>query len=158
MSDPLPDALPDIDALPDAEAIRLLALAADHATALPDPAQQRLTEAHLREAATGSKPEPGAGPVSAGDLARTTLHHLATDPTHRAVMATAAGIPAEHTRLDPATLAVGALVLLALQTEIDLNRDANGRWKIRIHKHATTSSTLTQLVTRLLDYYRQPPQ
>jgi hypothetical protein len=65
-------------------------------------------------------------------------------------------MPADATRLDPATLGVGALIVLALQTEVDLTRTDTGRWRLRIHKKAMRDSTLTQLITKLIGFYRPP--
>jgi len=45
-------------------------------------------------------------------------------------------------RFEPATLAVGVLVLLALQTEVKVDRNAAGEWQFRLHKKAMRDSTL----------------
>jgi hypothetical protein len=74
------------------------------ATSHPPPQSRHLDE----------QPDP-ADPVTAGDLARATLHYLATTPQHQQVVARVAAIPAEATRLEPATLTIGALVVLALR-------------------------------------------
>jgi hypothetical protein len=151
--------LPDVAGLPDSHAIRLLTLVADHTTALPDPTQLRRIDTRLREAAAlDQQPDqPGsASPVTAGDLARATLLYLATSPQHQRVVARVATIPAEATRLEPATLTIGALVVLALQTEIKLSRDQHGHWKLNIHKQAMRDSTLANLITKLLTFSRQP--
>jgi hypothetical protein len=148
--------LPDLAGLPDPHAIQLLTLVADHTTALPDPTQLHQLDTHLREAATLDDQPGPAEPVTAGDLARATLQYLATSPQHQQVVARAATIPAETTRLEPATLTVGALVLLALQTEIKLSRDQHGHWKLDIHKQAMRDSTLANLISKLLTFSRQP--
>ena len=36
----------------------------------------------------------------------------------------------DATRFEPATLTVGALIVVALQTEVKLSRTAEGRWTI----------------------------
>jgi hypothetical protein len=148
--------LPDVTGLPDPHAIRLLTLVADHTTALPNPTHLRQIDTRLREAATLDK-QPGPDDlVTAGELARATLQYLATSPQHQQTVARAATIPTEATRLEPATLTVGAVVVLALQTEIKLSRDQHGRWKLDIHKQAMRDSTLANLISKLLTFSRQP--
>jgi hypothetical protein len=146
--------LPDINALSDAEAIRLLALVADHTVALPDAAHQRQLETHLREAADEPEEPDTAEPISEGDLARAALEYLAEERRH--VVALAASVPPDGSRFEPTTLAVGALVILALQTEVDFNRDKDGRWRLRVHKKAMREATLAKLIGKVLTLYRQP--
>jgi len=64
----------------------------------------------------------------------------------------------ETTRFEPATLAVGGLVLLALQTEIKINRNTAGEWRFQLHKKALRDSTLGRLIGQLLGMYTSPPQ
>jgi hypothetical protein len=98
-------------------------------------------------------------PVSAGDLARDTLAYLAqTQPetVHvigRAITMTGPGA-GMGSRFDPATLAVGALVVLALQTDVHLERANTGKWKLTIHKKAMSDATLARLLARLLTMAR----
>jgi hypothetical protein len=56
----------------------------------------------------------------------------------------------DTTRFEPATLAVGGLVVLALQTEVTLSRDTAGRWRFRLHKKPMSDSTLGRLLSKLL--------
>ncbi|MDG6106466.1 hypothetical protein Daura_27100 [Dactylosporangium aurantiacum] len=148
--------LPDVADLTDPEAVRLLTLVADHGTALPDAGQLRQIGSRLREAAAVDEQPGPAAPVTAGDLARAALEYLAGSPEHRQVVARAASIPADGTRFEPATLAVGALVVIALQTEVKFSRDERGRWRLEVHKQAMRDSTLVSLITKLLDFSRQP--
>jgi hypothetical protein len=60
----------------------------------------------------------------------------------------------DTTRFKPATLAVSGLVLLALHTEIKIDRNAVGEWQFRLHKKALRDSTRRQL----LALYTNPPQ
>ena len=53
-------------------------------------------------------------------------------------------------------LSIGALALLALQTEVKLTRTPNGRWTLHIHKPSMRDSTLTNLITKLINFYRPP--
>lgn len=63
----------------------------------------------------------------------------------------------DSTRFEPATLALGGLVLLALQTEIKVERNTTGEWRFRLHKKAMRDSTLGRLLGQLLAFYTKPP-
>jgi len=142
-----------IAALPDPVAVRVLGLFVDYTANLPDPAEHREIEARLREAAQGT---PSDGPsTSAGDLSRATLAYLAETPTHAEIVSRAITMPADSTRFDPAVLGIGAVVLVALQTEVELTRSEEGKWRLKIHKRAMSDSSFGKLVTKLLDLYRQ---
>ncbi|HEY2288463.1 MAG TPA: hypothetical protein VGH88_22210 [Streptosporangiaceae bacterium] len=96
--------------------------------------------------------EPGAS-AGPGELARAALLHLAaTRPDLVPVITRAIGLPGEDVR-EPVTLAVGALVVLALQTEVKLTRNADGRWAFTLHKHHMRDTTLGQVITKLLAAY-----
>jgi len=145
-----------IAALTGEEAIRVLADTADYQHRLPDPAGLRALETGLRDATTDDPgltgyAEPGAA-ADAGDLARAALLHLAaTRPDLAPVIARAIDDPGSAVR-DPVTLTVGALVVLALQTEVKLTRNTQGRWTFTVHKHPTRDSTLGQVISKLLAY------
>ncbi len=64
----------------------------------------------------------------------------------------------DTTRFEPATLAVGGLVLIALQTEVKVERNTAGRWQFRLHKKAMRDSTLGRLLGQLLTLGSHPPQ
>jgi len=138
------------------DAIRVLADTADFQGRLPDPAELRALETGLRQATcddTGlaGYAQPGAT-ADAGDLARATLVHLAANrPDLIPVITRAIGAPG-HAARDPVTLTVGALVVLALQTEVKLTRNTQGHWTFTIHKHPTRDSTLGQVISKLLAY------
>jgi hypothetical protein len=145
-----------IDALTDQQAIRVLALTLDHDAPLPDPATLRDLDAGLRQALTAGTDladyaEPGCQQASPGDLARATLRYLAAQPALIPVI-TQATTMADDTTRDP-TLLVGALVVLALQTEIKLTRNEQGKWALTIHKRAAKGSTLGQVIGKLLAAY-----
>ncbi|HET9258293.1 MAG TPA: hypothetical protein VFO16_24270 [Pseudonocardiaceae bacterium] len=59
----------------------------------------------------------------------------------------------DTTRFEPATLALGGLVLIALQTEITIDRDTAGQWQFRLHKKAMRDSALGRLLGKLLALY-----
>ena len=144
-----------IAALTDDEAIRVLADTADYENRLPDPAQLRAIETGLREAANDTGLADYAQPdttADAGDLARATLLHLAATRSDLVPVIARAIEDPGHVARDPVTLAVGALVVLALQTEVKLGRNAQGRWTFTVHKHPMRDSTLGQVITELLAY------
>jgi len=145
-----------IAALTGEEAVRVLADTADYQDRLPDPARLRALETGLREAAADDAglagyARPGAT-ADAGDLARATLLHLAaTRPDLVPVITRAIEDPGYAVR-EPVSLAVGALVVLALQTEVKLTRNTQGRWTFSVHKHPMRDSTLGQVISKLLAY------
>jgi hypothetical protein len=92
--------------------------------------------------------------VSEPDLARAALAYLATQPDRVADVRKAIDLAADATtRIDPAALIVGGLIVLALQTQISLTRDAEGHWRFTFHKHAMTDSTLGTLLGKLIGTY-----
>lgn len=152
-----------LDALTDPQVVRVLALVVDHHSPLPDPARLRELDATLADAAKDPDLQPyqrpGTPPPSDGDLARATLAHLAaTRPELTPVIDRGVRLAEDTTRFEPATLAVGGLVLLALQTEVKIERNAAGRWQFRLHKKAMRDSTLGRLLGQLLAPYTNPPQ
>lgn len=149
-----------IDALTDHQAIRVLALVVDQQVPLPDPTRLRELEAAFSQAADNdpdlrSYHRPNTTPPPEGDLARATLAHLAaTRPELVPVIDHAARLAEDTTRFEPATLAFGGLVLIALQTEVKVDRNNAGQWQFRLHKKAMRDSTLGQL----LALYTNTPQ
>jgi hypothetical protein len=149
-----------IAALPGEQAIRVLAEIADYQDRLPDPAQLRALENGLRQAIADDTELAGCTQADttpdAGDLARTTLLHLAaTRPDLVPVITRAIDDPGYAAR-DPVTLTVGALVVLALQTEVKLTRNTQGRWTFTVHKHPMRDSTLGQVISKLFAYLPGP--
>ena len=149
-----------IAALDGQQAIRVLALTLDHTAPLPDPTGLRALDAGLREALTTDTGLTGyeqadGGPTDPGDLARAVLLHLAaTQPALAPVIIQATTPDAGATRFEPATLALGALVILALQTEVKLTRNTKGKWALNLHKHPMRDSTLAQVISKLLALYK----
>jgi hypothetical protein len=145
-----------IGALTGEQAIRVLALSADHEASLPDPAYLSTMESGLRDAIDNdtelaSYAEPGDQPANPGDLAKVTLLYLAdARPELVPVITQAIERPDDGTRFEPVTLAVGALVVLALQTEVKLTRSPQGRWAFTFHKHHMRDSTLGQVISKLI--------
>ena len=153
-----------IDTLTDLQAVRVLALVVvDHHAPLPDPT--RLRELDTAFAHAADDPDlwpylrPSTPPPSHGDLARATLTHLsATRPELALVIDRAVHLADDTTRFEPATLAVGGLVLLALHTEVKVERNTAGEWQFRLHKKALRDSTLGRLLGQLLALGSNPPQ
>jgi tetratricopeptide (TPR) repeat protein len=138
------------------KAIRVLADTADYQDRLPDPAQLRALEDGLRQAITDDTELAGFAEPSitadAGDLAKATLMHLAaTRPDLLLIITRAIDDPGYPAR-DPVTLTVGALVILALQSEVKVSRNTQGRWTFTLHKHPMRDSTLGQVISKLLSY------
>jgi hypothetical protein len=146
-----------IQALPGDQAVRVLALTVDHAAPLPDPAQLRTLDTGLRDALTedtelAQYTSPGGEAAEPSELAKSTLLYLATSrPDLVPVITRAVQLDDESTR-EP-TLFVGALVVLALQTEVKLTRDSQGKWSFTVHKRALRDSTLGQVITKLISTY-----
>jgi hypothetical protein len=149
-----------IEALTGKQAIRVLALTLDHSDPLPDPGQLRAMDSGLDQAITTSTEladyaETADHVGDPGDLAKATLLHLAAiRPELVPVITQAARLPDDVTRFEPATLAVGALVILALQTEVKLTRNAQGKWTFTLHKQPMRDSTLGQVISKLIALYR----
>jgi hypothetical protein len=143
-----------IAALTDDQAVQALALVVyqDRPPTPADPdLRSHLQQAARRTDATGLPVQPGA---SEGDLARGTLGYLAT--TDRAAdikRAVSITLSQPTERFEPATLIIGGLVLLALQTEISLDRDQHGRWRFRFHKHPMSDTTLGTVLGQLIGAY-----
>src|SRR5262249_53331831 len=124
--------------------------------------------------ATTTRPTPGpqqtletlnvafGPPLSAtvateGDLARAALAVLSEDPQYAEPIQIMSGANAlsdpKHFAIDPASIAVTAAALLALQTRIKWKRDAEGKWTFEIEKKASGDGTVKLLVERLLAYH-----
>ena len=169
MSDPVespPNATQTvIAALTDTQAIQALALVVTRGKP-PAPSDPEL-ESHLREAATNTTRanETTASDVSIlppttdADLARLALNYLATTAEYAADVDRAIAITRDQPteRFEPTTMVIGGLILLALQTEVSLDRDQHGRWKFRFHKHHMRDTTLGTLLGKLIGTYATPP-
>ena len=147
-----------ITAMPDAQAITALHLVLERQGHSTDPAQLRADQAHLAEAlqqpdiSSLAAPDPDATP---GSLARLALAQLAasnpqtSDLVERAILIS--DRPGE--RFDPATLAVGALVLLAFRTDLRLEHDPGKGWTFKLHTKPLSDSVVGKLLSQLLGTY-----
>ena len=146
-----------IEALSGDQAARVLALTVDHGAPLPDPARLRALDSGLRDALADNGglagyAAPGGQAADPGELARATLVYLAAArPDLVPVIGQAVALADDSTR-EPA-LFVGALVVLALQTEVKLTRDSQGKWSFTVHKRPVRDSTLGQVITKLISAY-----
>ena len=135
----------------------MLALTVDHGAPLPDPARLRALDSGLRDALADNGglagyAAPGGQAADPGELARATLVYLAAArPDLVPVIGQAVALADDSTR-EPA-LFVGALVVLALQTEVKLTRDSQGKWSFTVHKRPMRDSTLGQVITKLISAY-----
>jgi hypothetical protein len=85
--------------------------------------------------------------------------HLATTRLELVpVIDHAAHLAEDATRFEPADLALGGLVLIALQTEIKIDRNTTGQWQFRLHKKAMRDSTLGRIIGQLVALYTNTPQ
>jgi hypothetical protein len=149
---PLPTAVAELS---DPEAIRALAIVADYHGPGSDTANQT-HEGRLREALSDPNlaayaPQATTYPTD-GELAGQTLGYLTEQgPTPAQLVEQAIDLarsPGE--RFDLPTLAIGGLVLAALQTEVELERSPEGHWRFRLHKQPMRESTLGRLLTALI--------
>jgi hypothetical protein len=151
-----------IGALPDEQAVTVLALVLKRQGHTVDPFTWPQTEAHLREALTQPEIIARATPhphVIPGVLARTTLTYLAdTDPATRDLITHALTLAPRPERLDPATLVIGGLVLLAFHADIDLKHEPGKGWTFHFHTTALPESTIGELLGQLLGTYLNPKQ
>jgi hypothetical protein len=157
----------EVDALTDEQAIAVLALVLDRDQRLPDLARARQLDAQIREAAgepvevegtTGPSITAADGAVTPGALARDTLVYLvaerpdAAPVVERAIAMIRQGISTQS-RFDPVTVGVGALVVLALQTDLELGRTTAGKWRFKVHKKALSDSVMGKLLGKLIATY-----
>ena len=157
-----------MDTLTDQQAITVLALALDRDHRLLDPAALRELDAQVAAAArAGIDRDDTSSPAAAeaanaqtttpGALARETLAYLtAQQPDTAPVIERAIAMTAPGTapsRVDPVTLGVGALVLLALHTDVQLERSPNGKWRFKLHKKAMSDTALARLLGKLISSY-----
>jgi hypothetical protein len=149
-----------IAGLDDARAIAVLQLVLDRQGVLTDAADLRREQDHLAEALPGAlseglaEPEPGA---TAGDLARTALAHLAaTGQVSQGLIAQAAAIEPGPGERELVTFAVGALVLLAFRTELQLDHDPGQGWKIKVRTRPLSDSAVGKILGQLFGAYLKP--
>jgi hypothetical protein len=89
--------------------------------------------------------------VSEGDLARSTLLLLASEPDYREGLAALVANPPPQRTLGPwETMALASAVLVVLQTHFKFERDKQGRWTVNLEKKPTNTELLTAVIQKLL--------
>jgi hypothetical protein len=149
-----------IAGLDDAQAVRVLRLVLDRQGLMVDAAELRADQDHLAEALPGAQAEGLAEPqegATAGDLARTALAYLAaTGQVTPALIEQAAAIEPGPGERELVTFAVGALVLLAFRTDLQLERDPGHGWKIRVRTRPLSDSAVGKILGQLFGTYLKP--
>ena len=162
---------PCLDLLSDQQAISVLQLVLERERRLPDAGQVQELDTRVREAAaqpvdTGDTTDTATGGdagdgglITPGDLARETLAYLLAERPDlaevidRAVAMTRQDPLEAQSRFEPMTVGVGALVVLALQTDLQIERGNDGTWRFKLHKKAMSDSTLGKLLAKLIGVY-----
>jgi hypothetical protein len=146
-----------IDNLDDQAAMAVLELVLRRAGLAPDPFATDQPEDQLREALRQpdlpSFASPQVTPPSDGDLARATLLYLAAqDATFRTaiahVVSRSPGASDAPTR-DVGTFALGALVLLAMRTDLELRKQPGKGWYFDFKLKPLPTSALGKVLTML---------
>jgi hypothetical protein len=142
-----------IESLEDEKAYAILArIAESHMRATDQPVT---LSADVRQAlANAFATSAELSPVSEGELARQALLVLAEDERMRETIdMMAVNLPEPSTQYDAGlTVAMTAAVLFALQTHIQLERDKQGHWSVKVEKKPTSEALLKKLVQKLLAY------
>ncbi|MFF9021190.1 hypothetical protein [Streptomyces eurythermus] len=140
----------EIRALSDAEAVRALTVLVEDRGLLSSARETVLPEGELGQALRAAGVEPGEG-GSEGDVARAALEYAALqgdDVVGEAVEY----VRSPMERFDPVTVTVGVLVVTLLQTEVVVDRDRQGRWKVTVRKRALKDAALARVLTALLSH------
>jgi hypothetical protein len=146
--------------LPDEQAVAALALVLERQGRHVDLFSWRETEPRLREALARpdvrevAAPERDARP---GEAARVALAYLAGRDDTRALVEHAIAIPPRADRFDPATLAIGALVLMAFHAEIELSHEPGEGWRFRFKTKPLKESTIGKALGQLMGLYTGTP-
>jgi len=116
----------------------------------PQPRSLRLQRTILKEQVGEVDPSPEN--ITEGDLARDTFVVLAEDPQHRDTVRSLIRGPKPERFTPMGTVAVVAAALVVLQTRVKFDRDKEGRWSLRIEKHAASDSLLKSFVSKLVSF------
>lgn len=150
-----------IDSLDDEHAILVLRLVAEYDQMTVSADDWASAQNHISEAVAASgldryTPPPNTS-YSDGDLARAALHYHAESGKDSAdVIDQAIAYASEpRERFGLETLALGALVLAVLQTDVKLS-NKNGRWSFEVHKKAMSDSALAKVITAFIGHFVNP--
>ena len=140
------------------DSVRTLALALDFIKPIPDGIilsnlEETLKRA-IQEGAIDAYRRNESG-LTQADVADAGLRYLAVsyeDGANAIAKANATSI--ERDRFDLATLAVGGLIVLLVQSELRLKRTSQGKWTIEFVKTPLRGSALADVVTKIADYFK----
>ncbi|MEU2357519.1 hypothetical protein ABZ599_31845 [Streptomyces misionensis] len=142
----------DIRALSDTEAVRALTVLVEDRGLLSWAREIGPAEDELGQALRAAGVEPGAGDGGGeGDVARAALEYAALQGDG-VVGEAVEYVRSPMERFDPVTVAVGVLAVTLLQTEVVVDRDRRGRWKVTVHKRALKDAALARVLTALLSH------
>jgi hypothetical protein len=147
-----------IGSLDDEHAILVLRIVAEYSRTPVVADDWAGVESHIGEVIAASGLDRYTPPLgvsySGADLARASLYYHAESGHDSAEVIdqaiTYASEPGERFGLE--TLALGALVLTILQTDIKLN-NKNGRWTFEVHKKAMSDSALVKVITAFIGHF-----
>ena len=148
------DLMGQIGGLSDADAIAALALVLDVEDASSEVLEQlQMTQDQLAEAFASTPglhavtaPEQGA---TQGEVARAALSYLAGSESVRQLVGQAVARPRREGQRDPFTFAVGGLVLLALKSDVQLQRTTSGKWSFSFRLKPTNDTALADILGKL---------
>jgi len=113
-------------------------------------AHARVQEA-LRQPEIVDLAPPPDGESTPGAIARLVLTELARrDPARSETIRRAIETTASQDRLDPATLAIGALVLFAFHSDIELRKDPAKGWSFHFRTTPLKDSAIGRILGKLL--------
>lgn len=145
----MPTLTEQIHALDNPTANRLLrAFARANSTA----EQSLALTSDIREGLRSVAVTPSAGvQIGEGDLARSALLLLASEPDYREGVAGLMANPPPERMLGPwETMALASAVLVVLQTHFKFERDKQGRWTVKLEKKPTDTQLLKSVIQKLL--------
>lgn len=145
-----------IESLTDQEAVTTLALVAErHGLAL-DATTMKTIESHLRDALqqpdVAEYAELGEA-ASRGGIARASLLALISDERYAHEVARAIEIGPRDERFEPATLAIGALVLFAFHAHIKLKKQPEKGWTFEFETKPLADATIGRILGKLYAVY-----
>jgi hypothetical protein len=95
--------------------------------------------------------DEGTGPRGEGDLARTTLLWLGSDPARAEGVLALAQHPPTERFMEPGTIVLSTAVLILLQTHVRFERKADGTWSLKVEKKPFSESLLKSLIQKVLE-------
>jgi hypothetical protein len=140
-----------IDTLTDSNAVALLTQFAKGQPHQIVPRQLDDQVARQLRAAANLQQDQTAATTS-GDLARTALRLLASDPERRGEVQALLDHPASEKFAIVESALLVSSVLIALETHVRFERSTDGRWSVKIEKKPTNAALLKDLLKKLLSF------